>query len=183
MPRLIHLNGPPGVGKSTLAALYADRHPETLNLDLDRLHPLIGGWQDPASDTHQIVGPLAVAMASAHLSGGRDVIVPQFRARIAEIEAFEQVARDAGARFVEVVLMVDRDEALDRFDRRLDDSEWGRHNRGSVAAAGGRALLTEFYDRLLDALERRPHAMLVPSVARRIEDTYTALARVIDAES
>ena len=55
MPSLIHVNGPPGIGKSTLAALYADRHPGVLNLDIDRLHVLVGGWQDPAQDTHTIV--------------------------------------------------------------------------------------------------------------------------------
>lgn len=43
MPQLILLNGPPAVGKSTLAARYADDHPGTLNLDIDLLHPLIGG--------------------------------------------------------------------------------------------------------------------------------------------
>jgi bifunctional non-homologous end joining protein LigD len=31
--RLVHLNGPPGIGKSTLSALYADRNLGTLNLD------------------------------------------------------------------------------------------------------------------------------------------------------
>ncbi|MBA8793744.1 adenylate kinase family enzyme [Friedmanniella endophytica] len=46
MPRLIHLNGPPGIGKSTLAALGVERHPGTLDLDADQLHPLIGGWLD-----------------------------------------------------------------------------------------------------------------------------------------
>ncbi|MFT4295140.1 MAG: AAA family ATPase [Micropruina sp.] len=183
MPRLIHLNGPPGVGKSTLAALYVERHPETLDLDLDRLHPLVGGWQDPSSDTHQIVRPLALAMAAAHLAGGRDVIVPQLRARITEIEAFERVARDAGARFVEIVLMADKDDALDRFERRVDDSEWGRHNRASVAAAGGRAVLGEFYDRLLEVLKQRPDAILVPSREGEIEATYDALVRAVDAAS
>jgi anion-transporting ArsA/GET3 family ATPase len=36
MPRLIHLNGPSGVGKSTVARMYADRHPGVLNLDTDQ---------------------------------------------------------------------------------------------------------------------------------------------------
>ncbi len=31
MPRLIALNGPPACGKSTLARLYAEDHPLTLN--------------------------------------------------------------------------------------------------------------------------------------------------------
>ncbi len=70
MATLIHLNGPPGIGKSTLAALYADRHPGTLNLDIDTLHPLVGGWQDPDNHTHQVLRPVALAMASTHLGGG-----------------------------------------------------------------------------------------------------------------
>jgi hypothetical protein len=40
--RLVHLNGPPGIGKSTPSALYADRNPGTLNLDVDFLHRLVG---------------------------------------------------------------------------------------------------------------------------------------------
>ena len=41
MPRLIHLNGPPGIGKSTLAQLYTGEHPGVLNLDIDQLRALV----------------------------------------------------------------------------------------------------------------------------------------------
>jgi hypothetical protein len=70
MPRLIHLNGPPGIGKSTLSALYADRHPGTLNLDVDTLHHLIGAWQDEQTDTWPAVWSLVRTMAATHLGGG-----------------------------------------------------------------------------------------------------------------
>ena len=43
MPRLLHLNGPPGIGKSTLARRYVEDHPQTLNCDIDVLRTLIGG--------------------------------------------------------------------------------------------------------------------------------------------
>jgi ABC-type cobalamin transport system ATPase subunit len=33
--RLIHLNGPPGIGKSTIASAFADRHPGVRNLDIE----------------------------------------------------------------------------------------------------------------------------------------------------
>jgi predicted kinase len=46
MPRMILLNGPPSCGKSTLARRYAQEHPLSLNLDVDRIRDLIGGWQD-----------------------------------------------------------------------------------------------------------------------------------------
>jgi hypothetical protein len=90
--RLVHLNGPPGIGKSTLSALYADQYPGTLNLDVDRLHRLVGGWQDEEYDTWQAVWPLVRAMAATHLDGGRDVVLPQYHARLEEITTLEQIA-------------------------------------------------------------------------------------------
>ena len=180
MPRLIHLNGPPGIGKSTLAALYADRHPGTLDLDIDRLHALVGGWRDPENRTHDVLRPVALAMASAHLGGGRDVILPQYLGRVAEIEAFELVARQHGADFHEVVLLDEKDAALDRFEQRIDDSDWQRHNRRVVAAMGGRDLLADLYDRLIELVQRRPSAIVVPSSRGGIEASYAALIRALD---
>lgn len=62
--RFVHLNGPPGIGKSTLSALYADRNPGTLNVDVDILHRLVGGWQDEQTDTWPVVWSLVRAMAA-----------------------------------------------------------------------------------------------------------------------
>ena len=44
--RLIHLNGPPGIGKTTLARRYAAEHLGVLLCDIDVLRTMIGGWQD-----------------------------------------------------------------------------------------------------------------------------------------
>jgi 2-phosphoglycerate kinase len=46
--RLILLNGPPGIGKSTLAQRYVDDHPLALNLDIDSVRRLLG--RDDARD-------------------------------------------------------------------------------------------------------------------------------------
>ena len=179
MPALIHLNGPPGIGKSTLAARYVDDHPGVLNLDIDALHPLVGGWRDPAYDTHEMLRPVALAMAATHLAGGRDVVLPQFIGRIAQLERFEQVAAEQGADFREVILIADRAEAIDRFGRRRDDSAWGVHNRAVVAGMGGEQALGEMYDLLADVLAARPAAVVVPSESGAVEETYAALLRVL----
>ncbi|MDG6110369.1 AAA family ATPase [Dactylosporangium aurantiacum] len=106
MARLIHLNGPPGIGKSTLSALYADRNPGTLNLDVDAVHRLVGGWQDEDTDTWPVVWSLVRAMAKCHLEGGRDVVLPQYHAKVDEVVALETLAHRHGAGFREVVLLV-----------------------------------------------------------------------------
>jgi predicted kinase len=176
---LIHLNGPPGIGKSTLSALYAERHPGTLNLDIDSLHRLVGGWQDVDNRTHDVLRPVALAMASAHLAGGRTVILPQYLARPDEIDAFENVAREQGADFREVVLLDEKAESIARFDRRRDDSAWGRHNRRLVALQGGPVMLAAMYDQLMEILQLRPSAVVVRSEPEAVENTYASLMRAL----
>lgn len=178
MPSLIHLNGPPGIGKSTLSALYVERHPGALNLDIDSLHRLVGGWQDEDNRTHDVLRPVALAMASAHLGGGRDVVLPQFLARLAEIEAFEEVAERRGAAFREIVLLDDRAASIARFDQRPAVTAWDVHNRRLVARLGGELMLGTMYDDLLGLLAARPSAVRIRSVPDDVEGTY---ALVLDA--
>ncbi|MCW2525611.1 MAG: hypothetical protein JWM76_471 [Pseudonocardiales bacterium] len=175
MTRFIHLNGPPGIGKSTISALYADRHPGTLNLDIDRLHDLVGGWNDPGNRTHEVLRPVAVAMARTHLHGGRDVVLPQYFARPDEIDAFAAVAADEQAEFLEFVLLGARAESIARFERRPNRTSWDEHNRREVALRGGPKLLGRMYDELLDLARLRTGAVVIRSRTDAIEETYASL--------
>jgi predicted kinase len=181
MATLLHLNGPPGIGKSTLAALWAERHPRTLDLDLDTVHLLVGGWRDPRQDTHSLVRPLGKAMASAYLASGNDVVLPQYLGRLDEVESFERIAHEQGAAFREVVLLDDRTAAIARFDARRDDTAWNQHNRRVVASLGGDAFLAAMYDRLLEVLQARPAAVVVRSVPDAVEETYALLEQALGA--
>lgn len=156
-----------------------ERHPGALNLDIDALHRLIGGWRDAENRTHDVLRPVALAMASTHLAGGRDVVLPQYLARPDEIDAFEKVAHQQGAAFREVVLLDEKAEVVARFDRREDDSEWGRHNRRLVSDGGGPMLLAAMYDRLMEILPLRPSAVIVRSQADAVEDTYSSLIQAL----
>lgn len=183
MTALILLNGSPGIGKSTLAARYADRHPGTLDLDIDTLHFMIGGWRELGGRVHDFLRPLALGMAATHLAGGHDVIVPQYVARAEAAAAFDQVAEAAGAELVEIVLMDERNAALDRFDARPDDTEWAAHNRTIVGALGGRDFLAGMYDQLRAHLAERPAALTMTTIPGDIEATYAALIRALDTAS
>jgi adenylate kinase family enzyme len=57
--RLIHLNGPSGIGKSTLARRYVADHPAVLNCDIDVLRTLIGGWDADFQQAGALIRPAA----------------------------------------------------------------------------------------------------------------------------
>jgi predicted kinase len=56
MARLLLLNGPPGIGKSTLARRWADDRPGTLCLDVDLLHRFLGGSGGRFEEHGEVVG-------------------------------------------------------------------------------------------------------------------------------
>ena len=118
MPTLLLLNGPPGSGKSTIARMFVEAHPLALNLDVDLIRRLIGGWRDQPERSGRLARDLALAAASTHLLVGHDVVVPQFLGRAEFIHELEDVAAAASAEFQEVVLMTSREDAVRRFDER-----------------------------------------------------------------
>ncbi|NUR06565.1 MAG: AAA family ATPase [Nocardioidaceae bacterium] len=179
MSRLLHLNGPPGIGKSTLARRYATEHPGVLLLDLDVLCGLLPGV--PFREAHPVVRPLALAMADAHLSSGRDVLLPQYLGRVSEVERFETAATGAGASFVDVLVTDERERAVARFARRGadDDDPWHAQVREFVAGLGGDDHLREMYDALQPVLATRPSYVVVESREGELDATYDALLRVL----
>lgn len=99
-PRLILLNGLPGVGKSAIAKAYVAERPGTLNLDIDVVRTLFGGsWEETAEPARA----LALSIAEAHLANGNDVVVPQLVADRRQLARFEAVGRD----FEFVLVMVE----------------------------------------------------------------------------
>lgn len=179
MARLIHLNGPSRAGKSTLARRYADEHPGTLALDLDVLTGLIGGWRDDFFTAHGVAREHGRALASRHLRDGHDVVLPQLVTRLDRGKHFEDVARDAGAAYVEVALLVDNDEQLRRLhDKRPTDEVDARIH--AMLTDPGSDLVERIRGHLIDYLADRQRTIRLDTTGLGEDESYAQLLRALD---
>jgi predicted kinase len=180
---LIHLNGPPGIGKSTLARRYVAEHPGVLNCDIDVLRTMVGGWEEDFAGAGASIRPAALAMISAYLKSSGDVVLPQMLLDPVELGRFEAAARAVGAGFVERFVTDDREAGTARFHRRGSAEQpdpWHSAVREIVAREGGDAYLARCHERLEELLAERPLAVRVPSVEGEEDATYRALVASLD---
>lgn len=124
---MILLNGPPVSGKSALAARFVESHPLALNLDIDVVRHLLGGWADQRTAAGLLARKIAIGMARTALEAGRDVIIPQLVARPEFDSELERLARDTSAMFVDVALTATKQEMRDWFASRSATSGAATH--------------------------------------------------------
>jgi predicted ABC-type ATPase len=162
--RLIHLNGPPGIGKSTIASAFADRHPGDLNLDIDRVAAMIGGWGDSFSDSFEAGRLLATAMARVHLANGHDVIMPQMMTHLnaAELADFESAAAAAKAEYFQILLTANVEPSVERC---MERAKAGDPRQDIVSKViderGGRDFLRKLHAQVSQfAADRQPHSVI-----------------------
>lgn len=184
MPRLIHLNGPAGVGKSTVAQLYVDHHPGALNLDGDQIVSQIGGWRDNFWASVRAARLLAASMARTHLGRGNDVIWPQVASQAHEVEGMEQAAREAGGEYHEFLLTIAKEDALDRFMGRSSSSRVTAIQRGIdsiVADHGGPDFLARVYDHIHEFARTRTRCIVINTAGMSAQQTYDTLENALPA--
>ena len=182
MARFIHLNGTPGTGKSTIARAYAARHPGVLNLDIDQIIPLIGGWQEDFSAAFEAARPMAAAMARTHLAGGRDVIMPQLITNDREMGDFEGAASATGARYCHIHLVDSPEDCARRLGGRTADPAGPEAViRGIVARNGGAAFLEKIHDQLAGFLPGRPLLAVIACEQLTAEQTLAAVEAALIA--
>ena len=179
MSRLILVNGPPGIGKSTISRRYVAAHPGVMNLDIDVLRSLVGGWDQNFELVGASIRPVALAMIRSYLAQGNDVMMPQMLVDEHELRTFENAATASDGDFIHLVMMDDRDKMLQRFQQRETPGPWGAHVERIVEEGGGDELLLSYYDQLLQLVESCPEAVVIQTSAGNEDGAYAAVAAAV----
>src|SRR5215467_1848477 len=177
MARLIHLNGPSKVGKSTLARRYADNHPGTLCLDVDVLVGQVDGWREDFSAAFLVATSHGLDLVKSHLHDGQDVVIPQLVTIFDQGNPFEAAATEVGARFVEVALLVD----IEEHTRRLRDKKPAFDVEARIQSVLETSDLVErIRGHLAEYLQGRPDTIQLDTTGLTIDQTYVRLTTLLD---
>lgn len=178
-PKLIHLNGPAGIGKDTIAQKYIDAHPFALCIRTDDIVTTLGQWSTPQNydPARHLAFDLAVGMISTHLTAGYDVIIPHLLTDIEEAQALEKAAEHLAVPFIEILLFTSKLDAIDRIFKRGTRGEPG----APPLTENDRAEFEELYDNVLLAADHRSNVSRVTSINGDVDGTYQKVVDIIES--
>ena len=149
---IVWVNGPFGVGKSTVAATLSDRWPEATVFDPEYLGFLLRTWHPPgaAVDDFQDLSVwrrLVVETASGLLRDfGRPLIVPMTLLRREYFDEIVGTLRDQGVDVRHFCLVAGRDEVVRRVRQRGGPTEWTERKYDEYAISMGDARFAAHLD-------------------------------------
>lgn len=167
-PTLILLNGPAGIGKTTIAQRYIDEHPLALAVNGDDIIVMLGQWLRHEDEARKMVYDFTCDMVRRHLRAGHDVVLPYLVNKPSHATAFAQLAEECGATFIEILLTADRTESVERMFER---GTWGEQGTEPLADSD-RPIVEALYDAVHDSIGDRPEAVVIQSVRGDIDGTY-----------
>lgn len=171
MPRLIHLNGLSRVGKSTMARRYATEHAGVLDLDVDVLVGLVGGWREDFPSAFAVAREHAKLLGVSHLAQGHDVVLPQLITTFDPRPWADDIAAAAGADYVEVALLAGSEVARDRVAGKHPEHEVDAHIQRAITASDG-VLLDRIAGHFEAYLADRPYTIRIDTTELGPDETY-----------
>lgn len=181
MPKLIILNGPLGIGKSTLAKRYVDNHALAVTIDIDELRKTIKNWRENPEESGRQSKTRALEIAKSHLLQGYDVVIPQIYRHAEYLEELEKLATECNANLYEILLYTPKEDAIRRFVERgkRKGNSLGYNPEGLIGRQGGISYLSQMYDEMMTLISQRPATKKVDSIEGDEQTTYSSLLKAV----
>jgi len=116
--RLIILNGPTGVGKSTVAAQLHKEMPDSVLVNVDELRRTIPGYQENRKESLRSAYDLTREEIERGFDEGKDVIIDKTIGDSDVLDTFITIAHKHGADIHEFILFTSKAHLRERTDKR-----------------------------------------------------------------
>lgn len=116
--KLVILNGPTGVGKSTLAVRLHDQMSSSVLLKIDELRRTIPNYRENRRESLELAYQMATSAMERHFEDGQDVIIDKTIADAEVLDRFTDIAKKHGAEIYEFLLFAEQDVLQKRADDR-----------------------------------------------------------------
>jgi predicted kinase len=106
--KLVILNGPPGVGKSTIATRLHKNLPASVLIDVDELRRTIPNYRERREESLREAYKLTTKAITENLALGHDVIIDKAVSYSYTLDSFIEAGRNSGAQVYELLLIADK---------------------------------------------------------------------------
>lgn len=176
-PKLILLNGFAGSGKSTIAKRYIDEHPLSMSIEGDKLVVMLGQWTNNWQEASRYRIELSKVIARSHLKTQHDVVLPFLLTDSKDAEDFENIAKEEGADFFEVMLSLDKEEAIRRLLKR---GKWGEDG-SSTFTENDHPEIEKLFEGMTLATSKRPNTIKIYPQEGDIDGTYHEFVKILES--
>ncbi len=168
--KLVILNGPAGVGKSTVAEKLHAEMPMAFLVNVDAWRRQISQWREMRRESQVLSYKIAAAAIGACLADGHDVIVD--KAILNDDSTLEELVATGekfGADVHEIILTADKDVVMNRAISR------GFNPAGLL----NEEMVETLWNLSQDLRETRPNAVVIDTSALSPEEVYESVRSIV----
>lgn len=167
--KIIIINGPCGVGKSSIAEKLHKNKPHSFLLDIDSLRRLFSRYQEERDESRTSSLKLSESIVNTCLDMGYDVIIDKMQYDTKVLDAYYGIAKQKGSEVREIILWASKSVVMERANIR------GWKDSGSLTPEKCEA----FWDQIDAMKDTRPNAVIIDTSDISLEESYIQVERSV----
>ena len=149
--KLILINGPTGIGKSTVAQKIHQAHPLSFLVDIDAVRRYISGYREHKNESKQLSLFVSESIVDTYLKSGHDVIIDKVFVDADIVDRFFELGKKYNANTHEFILNASKELVIKRAEER-------GYRENSLLTP---EKVKKFWEEIQEYIKKRPQAVVI----------------------